>query len=76
VTFTIPFCPERVSLHLSEEPTGQSSAGQAIEVTWGVVVDADFTHECVVPETDALIPAGVLLTGMTVWGWRRRARKA
>lgn len=59
----LPFCPERVSLHL-EIPINP--------VSLPVLIEGRFTHQCV-PEGDSVL-AGIALLGLVggAW-WRRRA---
>lgn len=57
--YVIPFCPKKVSLHL--------------ELTQGAVfahLKGTFSHVCV-PESDAVVPAGILLLAFAAW--RRRS---
>lgn len=56
-TFTVPFCPERVSLHLT------STAGP-------IAVNGIFKHECLVPEPSSAV-LGLLGLGMALLGQRR-----
>ena len=60
LTFTIPYCPPRVSIHYSN--TGPSA---------GVLVRGQFTHICV-PEPSSMLLAGLGLAGIGVVALRRR----
>ena len=59
ITFTIPFCPTTVSLHMNV-------------LNSPITVTGLFIHECLVPEADTLVPAGVCFLGLMGWSWRRR----
>lgn len=62
LTFLIPFCPAEVSVDFLESNLA----------TWPLLVTGTFTHECLVPETTTLLPAGVGLLATLGWAWRRR----
>jgi hypothetical protein len=60
IRFQIPFCPERVSVHIQNNGPGQP-----------VVVDGLFTHICI-PEPSSMLLAGLGLAGVGVVALRRR----
>lgn len=61
IPFQIPFCPERISLHLV-------NSGPVPSIP--IVVEGTFHYECV-PEPSSLVLAAFGLIGLAAWGWRR-----
>jgi hypothetical protein len=62
IPYTIPFCPERISFHLTNDGPVPG---------FPIVVDGTFNYQCV-PEPSSLILAAFGLIGLAIWGWRKK----
>jgi hypothetical protein len=62
IPFTIPFCPERISFHLTNDGPVPG---------FPIQVDGTFTYQCV-PEPSSLVLAAFGLIGLAAWGWRKK----
>lgn len=62
IPFTIPFCPERISFHLSNDGPVPG---------FPILVDGTFNYQCV-PEPSSLVMSALGLLGLAAWGWRKK----